>query len=103
MTDPPRVAHRRKRSYLRLPSQVMAVLLAATGGWLAWIAYTAKVQHDAVVAIEKAGGSVVYDWELRDSHLPWWLKWAVDHLGVDALSFVVIVRLQGKATGPELA
>jgi hypothetical protein len=88
--------------------QVLGVLLVAIGGWSAWILWGAKIQHDAVVAIEKAGGSVTYDWDLRDGPLgptpkPWWLKWLVDHLGADCFSNVTRVEHMGKGGDPELA
>jgi hypothetical protein len=84
------------------------VLLVAIVGWCAWILAGARIQHDAVAAIEKAGGSVVYDWELRDTPLvptpkPPWLKWLVDHLGVDCFSNVIRVDLGRKGGDPELA
>jgi hypothetical protein len=88
--------------------QALGVLLVALGGWSAWILTTAKIQHDVVDAIEQAGGSVGYDWELRDGPLvptpkPWWLKWVVDHLGADSLSNVAWVELKWQGGDTELA
>lgn len=108
MTDPPKSTHRRWKTYIQLLLQVMAVLLVAISGWLGWILYTAKVQHEAVVAIEKAGGSVSYDWNLRDGPLiptpkPWWLKWLVDHLGADCFGNVIAVKLGERGSDAELA
>ena len=108
MTDQPRPVAHRWWSILRLLMQVLAVLVVAIGGWIGWIVYTAKVQHDAVAAIEKAGGLVAYDWELRDGPLlptpkPEWLKWLVDHLGADCFGTVHSVDLRSKGSDAVLA
>ena len=108
MTNQPKSVARRSRSILRLTLQVLAVLFVAIVGWVGWVFYTAKVQHDAVDAVEKAGGSVAYDWELKDGPLvptpkPWWLKWLVDHLGADCFSNVIRVNLGVRGTDAELA
>ena len=108
MTDRPKPIAGRWKSHIRLLLQVLAVLVVAIGGWTGWILYTARVQNDAVAAIERAGGVVGYDWELRDGPLvptpkPPWLKWIVDHVGVDCFTNVVWVNLGKKATDAELA
>ncbi len=93
---------------MRLFVQVMAVLVTGLVGWMGWILYTARIQHDAVVAIEKAGGSLRYDWNLRDEPLvptpkPWWLKWLVDRLGADCFGSVVVVRINKGGSDAEMA
>jgi hypothetical protein len=108
MTEQPRSIARRARDMIRLLLQVLAALVLGACGWTAWIFYTAKVQHDAVAAVEKAGGSVTYDWELRDGPVlptpkPPWLKWLVDTFGADCFSTVATVNLRGKASDALLA
>ncbi len=66
-------------------------------------------QRNAVAAIQKAGGSVVYDWEWTsgrpaptgDSEPPW-PKWLVKTLGPDAFGNVVAVSLIGHDFGDAL-
>ena len=36
------------------------------GGRLGWIVHRAKIQRDAVAAIQRAGGSAFYEWDFRD-------------------------------------
>jgi internalin A len=108
MTDQPKLRSRHWNSLLRLMVQALGVLFVAIGGWSAWVLNSAKIQHDAVVAIENAGGSVGYGWELRDGPLvptpkPLWLKWLVDHLGADCFSNVIRVELKGKGSDSGLA
>ena len=71
------------------------VLLAASG--LGWVVNRAHVQRDAVAAIVRGGGTVLYDWDVTyvpgqpygdDYRLtingkPKWPKWLIDHLGPD--------------------
>src|SRR5262249_32746039 len=56
------------------------------------------VQRDAVAAIVRAGGSVKYDWEVKDGRpnprgKPVWPKWLVDHLGPDYFAHVAVAEL----------
>jgi Leucine-rich repeat (LRR) protein len=67
------------------------------GGGLGWIVHQARVQRDAVAAIESAGGRVVYDWQLNNGRLnpigqPWAPKPLVDACGVDYFGRAVRVR-----------
>jgi hypothetical protein len=53
--------------YLRISLRGLIVLVLAFGGGLGWFVTHAKVQLDAVTAIERAGGSVKYEleWKVR--------------------------------------
>jgi hypothetical protein len=82
------------RILLRFSVRALIVLVLVLGGVLGWIVRSARVQRDAVAAIEKAGGGVWYDWELKDGSpspnpRPWWSRWLADHVGVDYFSSVV--------------
>jgi hypothetical protein len=78
-----------------------AVFIAACG--LGWLAYRARVQHEAVVAIHRANGYAEYEWRAiskdgltvyrRTPKVP---RWLLDMIGVDYFGSVVVV---GVATG----
>jgi len=76
----------------------MALVLVLGGGY-GWVVHQAQEQRDAVAAIKKAGGDVVYDWQTRLFGLrepgPWAPKWLVDRIGVDYFGNVVEVWLAG--------
>jgi hypothetical protein len=42
---------------------MLMLLVLAVGGGLGWICHQARVQREAVAAIEAAGGEVVFDWQ----------------------------------------
>jgi hypothetical protein len=86
----------------------MALVLILGGGF-GWVAYNARVQRDAVAAIVRSGGSVLYDWEVStapDANVhttssslpipngrPWWPKWLVSLLGPDYFGSVRSAQL----------
>jgi hypothetical protein len=93
-TVPP--AKRRKRFGLSL--RVLMLLVLLLGGGLGWLAYWARVQREAVAAIEAAGGTVFYDLEWaygefgpkpRKSR---WPKRLVKLVGPDYLGHVMAVQ-----------
>ncbi len=94
-TAPPRPRRRWRRAF-GLRALMTAVLVL--GGGLGWIAYRARIQREAVAAIEQAGGHVKYDWELQELQggqpvgpgaKPPWPKWLIDAIGLDCVSHVV--------------
>src|SRR5205823_5057141 len=75
-------------------------LVLVLGGAGGSVVHRAKVQRDAVAAIERAHGHVYYQWQLRDVQIaragqPRWPKWLVDRLGVDYFGDVLMVDLAG--------
>ena len=92
-----------------LSLRALILLVLVLGAWLGWFVRNAHIQHDAVAAIHRAGGSVVYDIEWRNGgpspyDRPWtpmrlldgklWgTKWLIDHLGIDYFGSVVSVDL----------
>jgi hypothetical protein len=55
-------------NWLRLSVRGLIVLVLIIGGGLGWIAHfmrSAQVQQDAVAAVRKVGGSVLYDWQFE--------------------------------------
>ena len=66
------------RHLLRLSVRALMVLVLITGGGLGWVIHRARVQREAVAAILRAGGSVMYEHQLRPRirGKPWWPSWA---------------------------
>ena len=48
------------------------VLVLFVGGWLGWVVRSPRIQHQAVGAIEEAGGTVFYDWQYQRRDRPRW-------------------------------
>jgi internalin A len=98
MNDTP-TTPRRPRKRLRLTLGVMMLLVLVIGGGLGWIAYTARVQREAVAAILKQPrASVRYHWEnppgtKGPAAKPPGPKWLRDALGADVFDTVVDVNL----------
>jgi internalin A len=92
-----------KRLPARLSLRVLMIVVLVLGGGLGWVTHRARVQRDAVAAIEKAGGRVVYDWGWKDGYPAppgagaeaRWPKWLVDALGPDYFGDVAAVYLRG--------
>jgi len=82
----------------RLSVRALMVLVLCTGAGVGWIVRSARVQRGAVSVIQAEGGSVMYDWELRDGEYhpglgPWCPRWLIEQLGVDSLCNAVRVDL----------
>jgi internalin A len=89
---------RPRRSYLRLSLRGLIVLVLGIGGWLGWMVHRARVQRNAVAALQKIDGTVQYDWERKDGRSfpngkPWGPRWLVDRIGIDYFGYVTQVRL----------
>jgi hypothetical protein len=80
------------------------IIVLALGAWLGWFVRTARIQREAVAAIERAGGSVTYDIDWRNEGFNpyakrlidgklWGTKWLIDHLGIDYFGSVVTADL----------
>ena len=72
----------------------LVLLIGEALGWSMHIVYAARMQREAVAAIEKAGGDVVYDRDLNPNHTgiirrPAYVRWLVRRLGVDYCNNVV--------------
>ena len=95
-------------SYVRYSLRGMIVLILLVGGVLGWIVHSARVQRVAIATIRRAGGSVWYDWQLKNGRVNRngklvWPKWLVDQLGVDYFGHVVSVLLGEQGSDRELA
>jgi hypothetical protein len=94
------------RRWLRLSLQALIVLVLMIAGGLGWMVHRARVQREAVAAIEAAGGMVWYDSEWHGGFIPkakpWWPRWLVDRVGVDYFDHVVRVAFTERGTDGEL-
>jgi len=85
---------RRLRSGMSL--RVLMVVVLVIGGGLGWVVYRARVQRQAVAAIESAGGKVYYEWDWAGYPSPGAKpgppRWLFDALGPDYLGYVVAVQ-----------
>ena len=92
-------ASRPWRRYLRFSVRGLIVLVLVIGVWLGWIVRSARIQREAVAAIEKAGGiASYYDWEWTTGGIipgrkPWAPRWLVDLIGVDYFGHVTTVAV----------
>ncbi len=97
--------------YLRFSLRGLIVVVLIIGGSLGWVVHRARVQREAVAAIEKAGGTVVYEGDSgRPIYLPRKpaselraLSWLVKRVGVDYFDGVVRVALTGKDSAAALS
>jgi internalin A len=101
-TTPANPVSRPWRRFLRFSTRGMIVVVVVVGGWLGWLVRSARIQREAVAAIEKTGGSVLYDWEWRDEpDIPagklWAPRWLVDQVGIDYFGHVISVTLDSSS------
>ena len=101
MADLPRRGSGRHRLRVSVRRTMILILVLSFG--LGWIVHRARVQREAVAAIKRAGGSVMYEHQLspRSSGKPWWPKWAADILGIDYFDNVKSVFLEFKDSNLE--
>jgi hypothetical protein len=89
-------------SYVRFSVRGLIVLVLLIGAGVGWIVRSARIQRDAVAAIQKAGGYVGYGWagSNRDEFAEKALapKWLVHLIGVDYFGHVTDVSLVFVAT-----
>jgi hypothetical protein len=100
-TVPAGAASGSRWKYLRLSVQGLMVLVLVSGAALGWVVRGARIQHQAVEAIENAGGDVFYDWKWSNEHKtpegePWAPRWLVDQIGADYFGHVTFIQLGHK-------
>jgi hypothetical protein len=69
------------------------------------MAREARIQRDAVAAIEKTEGDIAYNWEWKNHNRirgakPWAPRWLVDRIGVDYFGRAVSVWKAGNTDVP---
>jgi hypothetical protein len=95
----------RKRWWHRVRFSLRGLIIAVgiVGGGMGWNIHRAQVQRDAVAAIERHGGFVLYDWQWKNgrrvpmARVPW-PGWLVDRIGIDYLARVVYVDVRDRAS-----
>jgi hypothetical protein len=81
--------------------RALMLVVLVVGGGLGWLTHRARVQREAVAAIEAAGGSVIYDWQWDSATS--WLKlgsptpgWLRRHLGPGFFEHITCVSVPVK-------
>ncbi len=54
-----------RRTPVRMSLRMLMLLVLILGGGLGWLVNSARVQREAIRAIEQAGGKTFYGWQLR--------------------------------------
>ena len=98
MTDQAKPVSRPWRRLLRFSVRGLIVIVLVVGGWLGWIVRSARIQREAVAAIRKTEGLVLYDWQWKDGREfvgggPSAPKWLVNTFGADYFNNVAAVCL----------
>ncbi len=88
------------RRYLRFSVRALMVLVIGTG--LGWIVRGARIQREAVAAIESDGGDVSYRSHIHPSTI-WWPNWLEAQLGIDYLDPIAIASLLLDCTDADMA
>jgi internalin A len=86
------------RRHLRSSVRSLIVLILLSGLWLGWFVRSARIQRDAVAAVKRARGEVLYSWQWQSGH---WIPvtkplapiWLVGAIGIDHFGSVVWVRI----------
>jgi internalin A len=104
---PEQSSSRFRRHWLRLSVRGLIVLVLVIGCWLGWVVRSARIQRNAIAAINKAGGHIYYNWETdyignMSEAKPWWPKWLDSLLGPDYFGHVVQAHLSDGVSDTEL-
>ncbi len=95
-TVPARRGWRWIRPRLSVRALMATVLVLGVG--LGWAVERARVQHEAIAAIHRAGGSAFYDFQEANSHArspsPLLPRWMIAVFGVDCFASVVRVQIE---------
>ena len=86
------------RRHLRVSVRALLVFVLLVGAWLGSIVHNARVQREAVAAIQKVGGKVCYNWEwtggvMTPGGKPRVPAWLIGSLGVDYFGHVTKIDL----------
>jgi internalin A len=79
--------------------RALMVLVLIVGAPLGWVIGSAKIQRNAVAAIRRIDGTIVYNWDwnyegdyIDRPSLPHWQRWLVAHVGEDYVGHVAAVE-----------
>jgi hypothetical protein len=106
MADQPHPAFR--RPWLRISLRGLLVIVLIAGCSLGWMVRSAQVQRDTVRTIQRAGGSVWYEWEWKNGRVvpgakPPAPSWLVSRIGIDYFGSVVAVQINERQVAFRLA
>jgi hypothetical protein len=92
---------------LRFSVRGLVILVLVVGAGLGWIVRKAHVQRDSVAAIQRAGGTALYDWQFKDglpvqNGKPSAPTWLAERIGADYFQNVTYVSLSGSRSVGEL-
>jgi hypothetical protein len=100
-------SHASWRRRLRFSIRALVVVVLCLGGGLGWIVYRARVQHRSVDAIQRMGGSALYDWQFKSGPVrdgaPWAPSWLIERIGADYFQYVTYVYLPNARSSEGLA
>jgi hypothetical protein len=85
----------------------LMVVVLTIGCGSGWIVRIVRIQRDAVAAIERTGGTVIYDWRVGNGTFGprssrWCAKWLVDLVGVDWFGHPVEIHLLPRSSNTGL-
>ena len=107
MTDHAKSVSRPWRRFLRFTVRGMIVTVLVIGAGLGWLVRSARIQRDAVAAIEK-DGCIVYhgegwivDWDRMPDSVQSVPRWLVQSFGVDYFFYVKSVYFQASSTASD--
>jgi hypothetical protein len=112
-TNPAKTDSRPWRRFLRFSVRGMIVVVLVIAAWLGWLVRSARIQREAVAAIERDRGLVRYNGErfLLDAGLgahdfrqeeTWAPRWLVGLIGIDYFYHVTTVHLSQLPGGTEM-
>src|SRR5262249_4607104 len=96
------------RQHFRISVRTVLIALLIPAALLGWVVHLAHLQRDSVRAIQRAGGTVLYDWEFQNGARtpagtePWAPRWLMDHIGADYFQHVTYVALHTSKTSEDL-
>ncbi len=90
---------RPRRRYLRFTLRGLLVFILVLGASIGMMVRSARVQREAVTAIEKSGGTAHYNWTFTNRAFiqggkPWAPSRLIDLFGIDYFGHVTYVRLR---------
>jgi hypothetical protein len=93
------------RRYLRFSMRGLIVLVLAIGAGLGWFARSARIQREALLALEKTGASVSYKSQARNAYPKGKSRaraWLEDFVGIDYIDHIVAAHFSGIASDREM-
>ncbi len=107
MTDQANPVSRPWRRFLRFSVRGMIVVALVIGAGLGWLIRGVRIQREAVEAVKRSGGLVLYDWQETGTHgqvsgEPAAPAWLVELLGVEYFGHIIEVRLGSSGTDAAL-